>query len=317
MTRVVTAFALACVLSASAGVGAQTSPASVGILTSAQSGPYQALGVALSQVYAQGTPKLRATAQVTKTPAESLTLLQAGRGELAFAPGDVLSGAWRGDEEAGFRMPLANLRGLSATFDNAIHIVARAESGIRTVADLKGKRLSVGTARSATEVAARATIRAAGLTYKDMAKVEYLPFGQSVELMKDRQIDAMVQSAVAGAVSIRDLATAVKVVIVPIPGEVVAKAGDAYRPATIPANTYPGQAADVPTAAIPNFLVTQSEVADELAYQMTRSLYENLDRLSGASSAAKTIKRDNALIGMPVPLHPGAEQYYREVGVIR
>ncbi len=317
MRRVLAASTLACVLLASAGAHAQTAAASITILTSAQSGAYHALGVALSQIYAQASPRMRATAQVTKAPVESLNMLQAGRGELAFAPGDVLSGAWRGDEEAGFKTPLKNLRGLSATFDNYVHIVARAESGIRTVADLKGKRLSVGTARSATELAAHALVRAAGLTYKDFAKIEYLPFGQSVELMKDRQIDAMVQSAVVGAVSIRDLATAVKVVVVAIPLDVVARAGDGYRPGTITANSYPGQATDVPTAAVPNFLVTQSEVPDEVAYEMTRSLYDHLDKLYAANSAAKTIKRDNALVGMPVPLHPGAERYYQEVGVIK
>jgi TRAP transporter TAXI family solute receptor len=313
MRRFVTAFALACVLSASAGAHAQTS---ISILTGVQSGASYALGVALSQIYTKAIPNVRAAAQVTKAPAESLNLLQAGRGELAFAPGDVLSAAWRGDEEAGFKTPLNKLRGLSATYDNYVQIVARADSGIRSVADLKGKRVSVGTARSATELNARAIVRAAGLSYKDLAKVEYLPFGQSVELMKDRQLDATLQLAVAGAASIRDLA-AVKIVVVPIPRDVVAKAGGAYQPAMIHANTYPGQTSDVPTAAIPNFLVMQSDVPDELAYEMTKALYDNLDMLYAASSAAKAIKRENAVVGMPVPLHPGAEKYYREIGVIK
>ena len=154
------------------------------------SGASHALGVALSQIYMKAIPDVRSTAQVTRAAAESLNLLQAGRAELAFTPGDVLSAAWRGDEEAGFRTPLNKLRGLSATYNNYIQIVARADSGIRTVADLKGKRLSVGTARSATELSARAILRAAGLSYKDLAKVEYLPFGQSAELMKERQLDA-------------------------------------------------------------------------------------------------------------------------------
>jgi TRAP transporter TAXI family solute receptor len=90
-----------------------------------------------------------------------------------------------------------------------------------------------------------------------------------------------------------------------------------YRAALIPANSFSGQAADVPTAAVANFLVTQSDVPDELAYQMTKALYQNLDKLYAASSAAKAMKRENAVKGMPVPLHPGAEKYYRDVGVIR
>ena len=316
MRSVVVAFTLAGMLSASAGAHAQAT--SITILTGAHSGVYYPLGVALSQIYTKAIPNAKATAQVTKTPAESLNLLQAGRGDLAFTMGDVLSDAWKGAEEAGFRTPLYKLRGVSATYNNYIQIVARADSGIRTVADLKGKRVSVGTPRSGTDLNARAILRAAGLGYKELAKVEYLPFGQTAELMKDRQLDATLQSARLGAASISDLATALKIVVVPIPADVVAKVGDAaYQPAMIPANTYQGQATDVPTAAIPNFLVTQSDVSDEIAYLMTKSLYDNLDTLSAAHSAAKTIKREDALVGMPVPLHPGAERYYREIGVIK
>ena len=290
----------------------------INILTGGQSGVYYPLGVALSQIYAKAIPNARATAQVTKASAENLNLLQAGRGELAFALGDAVSDAWKGDAEAGFKTKLDKLRGLSATYNNYIQIVASADSGIKTLADLKGKRVSVGAAKSGTELNARAILKAAGLSYADLGKVEYLPFGESVELMKNRQLDATLQSAGLGVASIRDLATAVKIVVVPVPADVVAKVGDAaYQAAVIPANTYTGQTADVPTAAIPNFLVTHAGVSDELAYQMTKAMYENLDTLYAAHNAAKAIKRENAVKGMPIPLHPGAEKYYREVGVIK
>ncbi|MEZ5718059.1 MAG: TAXI family TRAP transporter solute-binding subunit [Burkholderiaceae bacterium] len=196
--------------------------------------------------------------------------------------------------------------------------MANADSGIKTLADLKGKRISVGAAKSGTELNARAIFKAAGLTYADLAKVEYLPFGESVELIKNRQLDATLQSAGLGVASIRDLSTSVKIVVVPVPADVVAKVGDAaYQTAVIPANTYTGQTQDVPTAAIPNFLVTHSGVSDELAYQMAKQMYENIDTLYAAHNAAKVIKRENAIKGMPVPLHPGAERYYREVGLIK
>jgi TRAP transporter TAXI family solute receptor len=308
------AFALAGVLSAPAGAHAE---GTITIFTGAPSGAAHALVGVLSQLYTRHIPNVKATAQFTKTAAESLSLLQAGRGELALASGEVLSAAWRGDEQAGFKVALNKLRGLSGTYDNYVQIVARADSGIRTVTDLKGKRVSVGTARSSTELNARAIVKAAGLSYKDFAKVEYLPFGQSAELMKDRQLDATLQSAPAGTLSIRDLANAVNIVVVTIPRDVVAKAGDVYQPTMIPANTYPGQTRDVATAAIPNFLVTQSDVSDELAYEMTKALYDNLDALYAAQIVARAIKRENAVTGMPVPLHPGAEKYYREVGLIK
>ncbi|MBX3611321.1 MAG: TAXI family TRAP transporter solute-binding subunit [Hydrogenophaga sp.] len=290
----------------------------INVLTGGQAGVYYPLGVALSQIYGQAIPNARATAQVTKASAENLNLLQAGRGELAFALADATSDAWNGNADAGFTKKLDKLRGLSATYNNYVQIVASEDSGIKTLADLKGKRVSVGAARSGTELNARAIFKAAGLSYQDLAKVEYLPFGESVELIKNRQLDATLQSAGLGVASIRDLSTAVKIVVVPIPADVVAKVGDAaYQTAIIPANTYTGQTADVPTAAIPNFLVTHAGVSDDLAYQMAKQLYENLDKLQAAHKAAMAINRANAVKGMPVPLHPGAERYYKEVGVIK
>jgi TRAP transporter TAXI family solute receptor len=313
MRTIVAAIALAGILS-SAGADAQTS---ISIVSGARGGPSLAVAEALTAIYSAAIPGLRATTQVRRAPGEGLVELQTGRAELALAPGDVLAAAWRGEEQAGFKTPLDKLRGLSAAYDSYVQIVARADSGIRTVADLKGKRVSVGPLRSFNELAARAILRGAGMSYKDLAKVEFLPFGQSAELVKDRQLDATLQSTAAGASSLRDLATAVKLVLVAIPEEVVARAGGVYSPAAIPANTYPGQAADVPTAAVRNFLVTQSAVPDELAYQMTKALYENLGTLHAAQQVTKTVTLGTAITGLPVPLHPGAEQYYREVGAIK
>ena len=302
-----------------AGVAATAAgPKFINVLTGGQSGVYYPVGVALSQIFGKAIPDSRATAQVTKASAENLNLLQAGRGELAMSLGDAVADAWAGNPDAGFKTPLKNLRGFSATYNNYVQIVASEESGIKTLADLKGKRVSVGAAKSGNELNARAIFKAAGLSYGDLSKTEYLPFGESVELIKNRQLDATLQSAGLGVASIRDLASSVKIRVVAIPKEVVAKVGSpAYVPSVIPANTYTGQTADVATVAIPNFLVTQSKVPDELVYQMVKAMYGNLDTLYAAHNATKSIKVDNAITGMPVPLHPGAERYYREVGLIK
>jgi TRAP transporter TAXI family solute receptor len=261
---------------------------------------------------------VKTSVQATKASAENLNLLQAGRGEIAFTLGDSLSDAWKGDAEAGFKVPLKKLRGVAGIYPNYIQIVASAESGVKTLADLKGKRISVGAPKSGTELNARAIFKAAGLTYKDFAKVEYLPFGESVELMKNRQLDATLQSAGLGVSSLRDLATSVKVGIVAIPADVVTKVGDpAYQAGKVPANTYEGQTADVPTAFVQNFLVTHEGVPTDTVYKMTKSMFDNLDHLVAAHAAAKAIRKETALIGMPLPLHPGAEKYYREVGLIK
>lgn len=290
----------------------------VNILTGGTSGVYYPMGVALSQIYSKAIPNAKVSVQATKASAENLNLLQAGRGELAFTLGDALSDAWKGNADAGFKTPLKKLRGVAGIYPNYIQIVASADSGIKTLADLKGKRIAVGAPKSGTELNARAIFKAAGLSYKDFAKVEYLPFGESVELMKNRQLDATLQSAGLGVSSLRDLATSIKMVVVPIPQDVVQKVGDpAYQSGVIPANTYEGQATAVPTAYVQNFLVTREGVPEETVYQMTKSMFEHLDQLRAAHASAKAISKEAAISGMPLPLHPGAAKYYREIGLLK
>lgn len=289
----------------------------INVLTGGTSGVYYPLGVALAGIYGETIPGVRTQVQATRASVENLNLLQAGRGEIAFALGDTVSQAALGNAEAGFPQPLDRLRGIAGIYPNYIQIVARADSGIRTLDDLRGHSLSVGAPASGTELNARVVLAAAGLRYADLGKVEYLPFGESVELLKNRQIDATLQSAGLGVASIRDLATTNDIVLVAIPAEVLANVEDpAYQPATIPAGTYNGQTEPVPTVKVVNYLVTHSGVSSELAYQMTRQLFDHLDRLVAAHNAARAISRDTALAGMPVPLHPGAARYYREVGLL-
>jgi TRAP transporter TAXI family solute receptor len=289
----------------------------VNVLTGGTAGVYYPLGVALGRIYGEKIPGIRTSVQSTKASVENLNLLQAGKGEIAFTLGDSLIAAWKGDAEAGFKAPLDKLRGIAGIYPNYVQIVASKESGITTLADLKGKRLSVGAPKSGTELNARAILAAAGLSYADLGKVEYLPFAESVDLMKNRQLDATLQSAGLGVASIRDLSTSVPIRMVAVPPEIVAKIGDPFRPGVIPAGTYTGQDQDVPTATIPNFLVTHAGVSEELAYAMTKELFANLDQLAAAHAEGKKITLEAALAGMPVPLHPGAERFYKEKGLLR
>ena len=315
MKKVRTLLLAAATLSLAAAAHAQEF---VTVLTGGTSGVYYPMGVALSQIYGKAMPGAKTSAQVTKASAENLNLLQAGRGEIAFTLGDALNEAWKGNEEAGFKTPLKKLRTIAAIYPNYIQIVAAADSGIKTLADLKGKRVAVGAPKSGTELNARDIFKGAGMSYKDLAKVEYLPFGESVELMKNRQLDATLISAGLGVAAIRDLATSVKIVLVPIPADVVAKIGEAaYQAGTVPANTYNGQTEATATVAIQNFLVSHEGVSTDAAYKMTKAIFDNLPDLKAAHSAAKDITRENAAKAPPAPLHAGAEKYYKEVGLIK
>jgi uncharacterized protein len=289
----------------------------INVLTGGTSGVYYPLGVAIGKIYSDKIPDVKTQVQATKASVENLVLLQQGRGEIAFTLGDSLKAAWDGDEEAGFKSKLDKLRTIGAIYPNYIQIVATADSGIKTLADLKGKSLSVGAPKSGTELNARAILAAAGLTYKDIGKVEYLPFAESVDLMKNRQLDATLQSAGLGVASLKDLSTSTDITVVPVPREVVNKIGPPFVPVIIPANTYTGQDKDVPSAAVVNYLVTSSVVSDDLAYQMTRLVFESLPELANSHAAGKEIKLETAATGSPVPLHPGAIRYYREKGIIK
>ncbi|WP_448187656.1 TAXI family TRAP transporter solute-binding subunit [Azospirillum sp. sgz301742] len=288
------------------------------VLTGGSSGVYYPLGVALNGIYSKAISSAKVTVQATKASVENLNLLQAGRGEVAFTLGDSLSDAWKGREEAGFKAKLTKLRTVAGIYPNYIQIVAAKDSGIKTLADLKGKRISVGAPKSGTELNARAIFTAAGMTYADFAKTEYLPFAESVDLMKNRQLDATLISAGLGVAAVKDLATSQEVTVVSVPADIVQKIGDpAYITETVPANTYNGQTEPVTTAAVRNFLVTHSGVPADSVYAMTKAIYDNLDQLTSAHAAAKQIKLDADAAKSPVPLHPGAEKFYKEKGLLK
>lgn len=299
---------------------ANTQPASgqfINVLTAGTGGIYYPLGSALSNSLAAKIPGAKPSVQATKGSVENLNILQQGRGELAFTLGDTLALAWAGDADAGFKSKLDKLRGVAAIYPNYIQIVATKESGITTFADLKGKRLSVGALRSGTELNARKLLAAAGISYKDLAKIEYLPFEESVDLMKNRQLDATLQSAGLGVPALRNLANAFSVVVVEIPVAVVAKAGAPYTRGLIPKDTYRGQDADVQTATVPNYLVTRVGLEADLVYDMTTVIFDSIDELVATHPAAAGIKLERALDGMPIPLHLGAQKFFKRKGLIK
>jgi uncharacterized protein len=288
------------------------------ILTGSTSGVYYPLGNALSTVFIRAIPGARSSVQVTQGSVENLRLLEAGDGELAFSLGDTVSAAWKGNAEAGFKAPLAKLRGVAAIYRNHIQLVASEASGAKTVTDLKGKRVSVGPKQSGTELNARAIFAAAGVSYGDFARTDYLPFGQSAKLIEKGDLDATLQSAGLGVASIRHLSTAVPVRLLAISKETVGKIGDpAYLPSVIPARTYEGQAEEVETASVVNFLVTREGLSADTVYAMTKAIFGNLGQLAQTHPAAREISVKDAATGMPLPLHPGAQRYYREVGLLR
>jgi TRAP transporter TAXI family solute receptor len=304
---------LLCVLS-TAAARAETE---IVILTGGTSGVYYPMGIALAKIYERTIPGAKVTVQSTQASVENFNLLQQRRGVLAFGQGDVMSDAFKGNVEAGFPSSRDRLRMIAAVYPNYLHLVALKSANIHSLADLKGKRVSVGAARSGNELNARVLLGAAGMSYADLKRVDYSAYTEAVVLMKDNQLDAALISAGLGVAAVRDLAAAVPIDIVPITPDLVAKTQGAFTPITIPAHTYQGQEADVQTAALNNFLVTHSEVPETLVYEMVKQFYLHLPEIQASSLAARTISRDKALISRPIALHPGAARYFREVGLLK
>jgi TRAP transporter TAXI family solute receptor len=184
---------------------------------------------------------------------------------------------------------------------------------------LKGKRVSLGAEQSGVAVTAAVILKAAGLTFGDLARVDHASYVAAARMVEQGELDASFYGpAGLGFELVRHILASGKTKLVPIPPEVVAKVGNpAYVAGTIPAGSYDGQPAAVPTAVIMTLLVTREAVSNDVVYLMTRSLFDYLDLLVQTHPAAKDIDVAKAPFGLPAPLHPGAERYYREIGLMK
>lgn len=287
------------------------------ILTGGTSGVYYPVGVKLKEVFEKEIPEHSFKVLATQATVENLNLLQRGSGVLALAQGDILSEAWKGNPDAGFPSSRTKIRLVGAAYPNFIHLVARAETDIRSLRDLVGKRVSVGAARSGNEINARALLGAAGLSYADLLQVEYLRYGESVELFVKGELDAMLISAGLGVAAIVEASRRTPVRFVPIEQEFVEAKARMFFPVNIPANSYPGQTSEIPTAALNNFFVTTSDASEEIVYRITKAIFENVESIRAVHPAAEVITLDRALAIRPIEVHPGALRYFREKGVVR
>jgi uncharacterized protein len=310
--------AVACVLVLSSV--ALAAPMFISIATGGTGGAYFPIGAGLADIINKHLNGYNASAEVTAASKVNCINVNDGKSDLALVLGDTLAYGYNGDKLGGFAKPLSNLRVIANIYPNTIQIVARKDSGVRTLADLKGKKVSVGAPGSGTEINARQIFAAAGMTYKDFGRTDYLSFSESADQMKNRAIDVTLISSGMPNPGIMDIATSQDIVIIPIPAEVVQKLEKEHPffiAAAIPKGMYKGQETEVQTVAVPNFLIASAKMDEKTAYEITKAMFENLPRLVQAHAAAKEIRLDHATKGLPVPLQPGAEKYYREKKVLK
>jgi len=300
-----------CLLVAIGAVSAQQRFISIG--TGGTAGTYYPLGGAMAEIWNKNIARMNATATSTGASAANINLLKDGKVDVIIIQNDVGFYALNGVELFKDK-PFADLRGMACLYNETVQLVALESSGIKSVYDLKGKKVSVGAAGSGVEANARQILEAAGLSYNDI-KVQYLSFAESASNLKDGNIDAAFTTGGFPIAAIQDLAVSKKTVLVPVDKALLAALMNKwsfYAPTVIPANTYNGITSDVPSVAVKSMLAVSAKIDATLVYEMLKTMFANGPRLVAAHSQGANIKRATALEGMSLPLHAGAEKYYAE-----
>ena len=307
------AIALALLALAAMLIGCAPKQRFITIGTGGTAGTYFPLGGALAEIWNKNIPGMNANATSTGASAANVALLKDSKVDVIFVQNDAAYYALN-DLELYKGKAMPDIRGIASLYDETCQLVALASSNIRTIADLKGKRVSVGAAGSGVEANARQILEAAGLSYDDI-KVQYLSFAESASNLKDGNIDAAFNTAGAPTAAIQDLAASKKIVLVPVDGAVA----DAlmakwafYTKTTIPAGTYQGVDADVTTVSVKSMLAVSAKLEDKVVYDMLKTMFANGDRLAASHKKGADIQIATATAGMSIPLHPGAEKFYKE-----
>lgn len=286
------------------------------IATGGSSGPYYTIGGAMAKIY-KDKLGYNASVQSTGASVENINLLKTKKADMAFVMSDVASFAYNGQENFKDTGAVKDLKAMAGLYLNYVQIVTLKDRNIKSVADLKGKRVGVGAPNSGVEVNARMVLAGHGLTYNDI-KADYLSYAEAVEQLKNNTIDAAFVTSGLPNSTVIDLMTTKDVEIVPIKKEDVEKMAQQFPffvPAEIPAGLYKNDQ-PVPTAAIRNLMLVRGDLSDDQVYKLTKAFFENLDTLKGAHSAAKEIDPKEAGKNLVVPLHPGAEKYFKEIGAL-
>lgn len=285
------------------------------IATGGTGGVYFPMGGGLAEIINAQIDGYSATAEVTGASVENMGLIATGDADLALALADTVQQAYSGTGRfEGQQLPM--VRGLASMYANMIHIVALEGSGITSLADLRGKRVSIGAPGSGTEVNAGAILAANGITYDDIDE-QRLNFNETADALANGDIDAGFWSVGAPTSSILNLATTNGVTLIALSDAemAAARAADpAFAVTTLPGGTYPGVDADLQVLGVPNVLVVSSEMSDDLAYAITSAMFENIADLIAVHPAATETTVPFTMTATPIPLHPGAIRYYTEIG---
>lgn len=285
------------------------------IATGGTGGVYYPYGGGLAELIGKYVDGYTASVEVTGASVENMALISRFDSDLALALADTVYAAYHGTDPFEGRQ-IAEIRALGSIYPNAVQIVTLANSGIASIEDLRGQRVSVGAPGSGTEVSAQVLLAANGITYDDFDP-QRLNFNETADAIRDGDIVAGFWSVGPPTSSIMNLAATRDIAIVALTEDEIANAIEAeptFAAYTLRAGLYDGVADPVLTISTPNVLVVHEDMDEDLAYQITRAMFEHVDELIAIHPAANDTTVDFSLGSTPVPLHPGAIRYYEEIG---
>ena len=287
------------------------------LATGGTAGTYYPFGGAMAKIWNSKIKDMNVTAQTSGASAENVRLVNKKEVELALVQSDTLDFAFNATEA--FKEPLKAMNAVAVLYPEIIQVVVGAASPIKSIADLKGKKVGVGAPGSGTEANFRQLLDAYGMKKEDV-NAQFLSFSESAEAYKDKHIDAFIVTAGIPNAGIMDVATQNEIRILNIPADVAAKLTQKYpflAAVKVPANTYKGQTAEVSTVAVNAVLICGSSLSEAMVYNLTKALFENQADLASAHAKGKELNIKTAVTGVSIPYHPGAVKYYKEKGLMK
>ena len=219
-----------------------------------------------------------------------------------------------------FQEKMENIRYMLSLFPHKTHIVVLKDSGINSIEDIRGKRINVGTKGLLTEDLAARILKAYGMTYDDMGSVQNLSFADSVEQMKDGRLDVLFWTVPVPFAVLTDLSQSKDMKLLPIPEDKrqeLIKQNPGLVETVIEAGTYKGVDEDIPTIQSPLVMLAHKDAPEELVYQTTKTVAEGLEELKAIDPSLKPVQVEDLPQDIGAPLHPGAERYFKEIGLIQ
>lgn len=287
----------------------------ISIATGGTGGVYYPYGGGLAEIWTRHVPGVQAVAEVTGASVENTRLVHRGESLIGEIMNDVAYQAYFAEDR--FKGKPQKILAMFQMYPHHYHIVALKGSGIKTVYDLKGKRVSVGAPGSGTEFKTNLVFKVLGISYSDF-KVHRLSFTEQANALKDGTIDVGIWDVAAPTSSIMDLATTRDIVIISFSDEDIKKIVQAYpfySPYILPPGVYKGQDYPVKNPSVWNTVICNADMPEDLVYKLTKAVFQNRDYLEKIHPFAKYTTPENAINASPIPLHPGAIKYYRELGL--